>query len=145
MVSYLPGLHVLVSRVGAAGGVLSGNKPVASDQSPIFSSDLGINVLSTFHLLPLLPLPLQIINISFPMVSNDFLSFGSGEQLEGTVPSGPQEPNMLLLLRGGDGGCGRHQEASRRLPLTTPEPGGEGEESVLSHYIGGLLVSLKCL
>lgn len=102
VVSYLPGLHVLVSRVGAAGGVLSGNKPVVSDQSSILSSDLG-------------------------------------GQLESTVPSGPQEPNVLLLLRGGDGGCGRHQDASRRLPLATPAPGGEEEESVICHYFEGLL------
>lgn len=56
-------------------------------------------------------------------------------------PSGPQEPNVMLLLRGGGGGCGCHQEASRKLPLKTPACGGEGEELVHSHYIGGLLVS----
>lgn len=61
------------------------------------------------------------------------------------VPSGPQEPSVLLLLRDGDGGFGLHQDASRRLPLTTPAPGGEGEESMLSHYIGGLLVSLSVI
>lgn len=52
LVSYLPGLHVLVNRVATA-GAFSGSRPVVSDEPPItiFPSDLGIGHLSFFYII----------------------------------------------------------------------------------------------